>query len=1610
MRPAPALARCPAGYLLQQVLEEGQPVETVRAADCATGAPVMIKMIDAALIPAAARTSIERESAQAQRPEYPGVASVIDTGYVDDRMYIVVPWAGKLTLRQRLASGPLSVADAVAVARGTLAALSHMHGRGALHRDVSPGCLLVDNAGGHLRVTVADFGFSAAQAIARATSATPATGLRYMAPEQAGLLDRPVDGRADLYSLGITLFECLAGSPPFDGPDVRAVLRHQLSTPLPSLRVLGVPVPQALEEILRRLTRKDPDDRYRCAEAALADVISLDLALGQGAAEPDIAVGSRDSRQTLTESALTGREAELAVLHRAVTDAGAGTSRVVVLEADSGGGKSRVLDEFCDRASCGGAWVLRGQGVELAAQYPLQVLGGVISAIAARPEQVRKLAAQLGDAAQALRAVLPELADVLAGPASAPLVPEAQAQPRVVTALAGLLSALGSAEHPCVVALDDCQWADDLTLQVLRAFTQRSPAGDARAGHVLLVVAARPGEGVADQLAGVLFDAERLQLHPMNPRQVRQVVRSMAGPVPDEAVRVIIELARGNPFMVTAVLRGLVESGALAPDGPAWRFTPVPGGWQASREAAAILAQRLALLAPATRRILSAGAVLGRSFDPQLAAQLAGPLASSRQADGAETDLPAAVRQAVDRHLIWWDGAGMCRFAHDRLRMSLLADIEGADLARLHLKAAEHIEVAEPSRSFDLAYHFDAAGKPERALPHAMASALAARARHDLELAERQYRIAERGAASGPGRTRADVAESLGQVLTLRGRYQEAAARFELALRLAEHPISVARLEGELGEALFRTDDLEASVRHGEAALRGLGERIPAATAAVVASLLWEILRRLTARALPRPRAPRTTADHERELAKSRIYTQLQYPRWFHHRRIAVMWLMLRQVNVAERCPGNPELSHSYGVWGGAVTVTFPFLSRMGLRYLSRCLELSRAERDPRGEGHAANMRACALLSTARYAEGAQAGQQAARLLGQFGDPWEVNFAARNRAVCLYRLGRLQEAAEEARAIYRMGVDFGDTNAEVTALEVIAKATGGQVPAGQTRRALQFRGSDLEVTTGAAQAEALRLRHAGRHEEAAARLEDAARQVRRTWPPSTYLVPVYSWLATVHRELAEAALLPAARRRALRRAQRSARVAVRHCLVYPCERPHALREAALVCALRGHPRLARWLAGRSAIAAARQHATAELAETRDQCIRLGMPVPAAADGAEDDARDAGTRAVTPEPSSLGLADRFASLLEAGALLASASSPQAITSAIRQTSVNLLRADRCLVVGIGAGDCDGDLPAGSAMCRTVAEQASRARGPVVVTEPFTDEHDIDDGLVLAGVRSLLCMPVIAQGEVAGCFLATHSHVGQLFGEEEQQLAEFIARLAGAALERMRLHHDTRARIIAAQEAERARVARDLHDEIGQALSSMLLQVRLVEDWAARTALHHAGREPGQSRAVPAEISELRELIIAGLRTTQELAFDLRPAVLDDLGLSAALRRLASNTANGHLVAPKLEIVGLADGDRLPADVETAAYRVVQESLTNVVRHARASECSIVIARQGDRLRVIVEDDGIGFGSADRRAEGLGLRGMSERAELAGGMLSVSSSPGEGTSIIFEVALG
>jgi signal transduction histidine kinase len=279
------------------------------------------------------------------------------------------------------------------------------------------------------------------------------------------------------------------------------------------------------------------------------------------------------------------------------------------------------------------------------------------------------------------------------------------------------------------------------------------------------------------------------------------------------------------------------------------------------------------------------------------------------------------------------------------------------------------------------------------------------------------------------------------------------------------------------------------------------------------------------------------------------------------------------------------------------------------------------------------------------------------------------------------------------------------------------------------------------------------------------------------------------------------------------------------------------------------------------------------------------------------------------------------------------------------------------------------------------------------DSLIDDPEVDQTVPrLVEATSGLFVPLIVRGAGIGIIVAyDKSGADTRFSDADLRIAEAFANRAALALELSeRVGRESVRALIAGQELERARIARELHDETGQALASILLGLKALE------------RQVGAEALV-----QIRELVASALAGVRRLTVELRPPALDDFGLQAALGRLASLHSDRSGLNVQFDVVTSAEP--LPKTHETAVYRIVQEALTNVVRHAQASSVSIVVAQSNGAVRAVIEDDGVGFAPGAVRDGALGLVGMRERANLLGGRLDVQSAPGRGTTLIVELPL-
>jgi len=317
----------------------------------------------------------------------------------------------------------------------------------------------------------------------------------------------------------------------------------------------------------------------------------------------------------------------------------------------------------------------------------------------------------------------------------------------------------------------------------------------------------------------------------------------------------------------------------------------------------------------------------------------------------------------------------------------------------------------------------------------------------------------------------------------------------------------------------------------------------------------------------------------------------------------------------------------------------------------------------------------------------------------------------------------------------------------------------------------------------------------------------------------------------------------------------------------------------------------------------------------------------------------------------------------------------------------------------------DVPMGEGVSGLVALEGI----PMIAVDALREPRISGRRLVAEeGIRGLLAVPLKSKERVVGV-LIIGSHAPHTFSPQEVQLLTALGHQLGIAIENAQLYQEVQLReqaraellrqFIRVQEDERRRVARELHDVTSQALATLAVRVETLNSIA---------------RSAPAEmdtlLDEIRSLLSSTSREVHSLIYDLRPSLLDDLGLPAAIRSCAHNLLETAGVEVHVELAGAER--RLPSEMEIAVFRITQEAITNVSSHSKAESTYVSLEFKDKSVVVQVEDDGIGFNllevlSSAHARQSMGLLGMKERAELLGGVLNIYTQPGKGTRVVIEI---
>lgn len=740
-------------FRLERFLKEGLGVSTWLGSDQKTGQPVVVRK---SAPDAGTWLRLAHEAEVLGELELERIPRLLHLGREEGEILLVAEFLSGRTLEEELGSRQLDWQEAVQRACSLLEVLAQVHERGILHRDLKPSNLICRP---EQHLAVIDWGLSRSWRLHTAFRDVTVGTVQYMAPEMAGTVARDVAEPADLYSVGVILYECLTGRLLYPVRSISELLRRQLLSD--SIPALGGSVPGTLRPVLTRLLQKEPADRYASASEVRQD---LQHVLQGRSVHPTRPLSRR------VRPPLIGRQREREELRQ---------GRQALLLGPAGSGKSTLLEEYCREALAQGAWVLRGQALSRSETEPLQLLSGVFYELSQRcgPE----LGQALGPHRAVLAHIAPDLRPLL-GEDQPDRGPEDLGPRRVQLALDHLLGQLGTPERPAVLVLDDIHWADGLSRnfceQLLRAGAPE---------NIRVVLSGRPP---LDLKVGT--ETRIVELAPLDREEASQLLTAM-GVGPDDARQQwLLDFGEGNPLLLVEGTQG-VEAGDK-------ELLVSPRG-------AHLLSRRLGTLPPEARHVLRRAAVLGRSFNLATVAAM------------LEEDPRPGLELARASRVIWQKPSGSeYAFAHDRLREQILDELLPTQRLELHALAARALAQTAPSSVAALAFHLSEAGDKKGAAGYARQAAEAARERYEFAQAAQGYRmVLEVEPESLP------VMESLADVLYWSNQNEEAKRYYLQALDRAGLALDRCRLRLKLGRAIYGEGDLEVPLELGRAALRDLG-------------------------------------------------------------------------------------------------------------------------------------------------------------------------------------------------------------------------------------------------------------------------------------------------------------------------------------------------------------------------------------------------------------------------------------------------------------------------------------------------------------------------------------------------------------------------------------------------------------------------------------------------------------------------------------------------------------------------------------------------------------------------------------------------------------------
>ncbi len=804
-------------YQLGQELGRGGMGTVYRAYDPTLEREVAVKMLSELGLGTEGRERLLHEAKAIAKLSHPNIVAVYDAGETGETPFIVMEMIEGASLHDR---PPSDFPATVEIAQQVCAALEHAHQHGIVHRDLKPENVLIAEDG---TAKLMDFGIARSMASRLTSEGTVAGTVFYLAPEIA--LGQEFDGRADLYSLGVMLYELTTGSLPFAAGDPVAVISQHLHASVPPPRAKRAEIPPLLDTLIVQLMSKDPGARPASAAATRQMLDRSDLLDPHAKEEREVMVLDR-----IVRGRFVGREQEPSEARSVWSKATGGDGQTLLVSGEPGVGKTRLMRELSTQVEVSGGRTLVGACYEEGGAPYAPFAQILRSALRKNGHGIPQFVmADLLELAPDLKPYYPDI------PPNPPLGPEAQQQrlfENVVTFCGSL-----SEQRPLLLVLDDAHWADSGSLSLMRHLSRRI-----RNKPVLLLATYREIEiDEARPFREVLLDlnrerlARRLKLGRLTREQTENLlVAIFEEQITPEFLTGIYRETEGNPFFIEEICKDLVESGKLYYQDGSWH-RPSMDELELPQSVREVVQARVSKLSEEDRDTLTLAAILGREFDFDTLL---------RASDLEEDQVIAALELSEGAQLISevsGEGGATFSFAHALIPATLVGSVRTLSRRKLHRQVAQAIEAVRPEAYEDLARHYEKAGDGPLARGYYIKAGLRASTSYANQEAHDYFAAALE--LDPTDDERADLLSGMAEAASRLGRSEDAIGLWEPA---ADLYLSTGRLDrvaachSNMARTRWLDDDWAIALK---VCLRGIEQTSGAPESGELAGLLHETAR-----------------------------------------------------------------------------------------------------------------------------------------------------------------------------------------------------------------------------------------------------------------------------------------------------------------------------------------------------------------------------------------------------------------------------------------------------------------------------------------------------------------------------------------------------------------------------------------------------------------------------------------------------------------------------------------------------------------------------------------------------------------------------------------------